>query len=309
MLQSARPSPYARMLSHTPVRCATVMERPDILVLGGGGRQGDAWMTGLLAGLEDAHGISFADCDYLVGTSAGSIVAAKLASGRSLKRPLSSAAAAASGRRSPSPSWPASSAMAIAAPFAQLGLRLGARPGQLVRGAALARMPVSANDRLDFDGAFSEQFDGRLRVVAVDRRSGSRVVFGAPGAPEATVAQALRASCALPLVFAPAVIGGREYVDGAIWSPTNADASPVSRGAHVLIVATMASIHGPWNAALRAASRAAMLIEASALKARGSHVRMIAPDRNSAVSMGSDLMADAGLEETGAAGYAQGREL
>ncbi len=301
MLRSAQPSPYARMLSHTAVRCATVMERPDILVLGGGGRQGDAWMTGLLAGLEDAHGISFAECDYFVGTSAGSIVAAKLASGRSLRRPDSSVDGTASGGQS-APNWAANSAMAIAAPFAQLGLRLGTRPGQLVRGAALGLVPVSANDTLNFDGAFIEPFDGRLRVVAVDRRSGSRVVFGAPGAPEATVAQALRASCALPLVFAPAVIGGREYVDGAIWSPTNADASPVSRGAHVLIVATMASAHGPFNAPVRAAARAAMLIEASALKARGSHVRMIAPDRNSALSIGRDLMAGAGLEETGAAG-------
>jgi NTE family protein len=285
------------------------MDRPDILVLGGGGRQGDAWMTGVLAGLEDAHGISFAECDYFLGTSAGSIVAAKLASARVLKRPLASEVGAASGERVPLPSWASNSAMAIAAPLAQLGLRLGKRPGELARGAALGFVPVSANDTLDFDGAFSEQFDGRLRVVAVDRRSGSRVVFGAPGAPEATVAQALRASCALPLVFSPAVIGEREYVDGAVWSPTNADASPVSRGAHVLILAPMASTHGPWNTAVRTASRAAMLIEASALKARGSNVRMIAPDRNSAVSIGTDLMSGARLEETRAAGYAQGLGL
>ena len=281
------------------------MQRPDVLVLGGGGRQGDAWMTGVLAGLEDAHGVSLAECDYFVGTSAGGILAAKLASGRALKRPSSSAATAASGGRSPVPSWAASSALAIAAPFAQLGLRLGKRPGELIRGAALGFVPVPANDTLDFDGAFSQQFDGRLRVVAVDRRSGSRVVFGAPGAPEASIAQALRASCALPLVFSPAVIGGREYVDGAIWSPTNADVAPATRDARVLIVAPMASAHGPWNAAVRAASRAAMLIEASALKARGSNVRMITPDRSSAASIGSDLMSDERLEETHAAGYAQ----
>ncbi len=61
------------------------MTRPDILVFGGGGRQGDSWMTGVLAGIEDAHGISFAECDYFVGTSAGSIVAAKLATGRRLE--------------------------------------------------------------------------------------------------------------------------------------------------------------------------------------------------------------------------------
>jgi NTE family protein len=113
----------------------------------------------------------------------------------------------------------------------------------------------------------------------------------------------------LPLVFAPAFIGGREYVDGAIWSPTNADAAPAGRDARVLILATMASRHGPWNAPVRAASRAAMLVEASALKARGARVRIISPDRTSAISIGRDLMSDAGLEDTHAAGYAQGLSL
>ncbi len=43
--------------------------------------------------------------------------------------------------------------------------------------------------------------------------------------------------------------------------------------------------------------------------ARGASVRIITPDRNSAVSIGSDLMSDAGLQETLAAGYSQGLAL
>ena len=289
-----------------------MIERPDILVLGGGGRQGDAWMTGVLAGLEDAHGVSFADCDYFVGTSAGSIVAAKLASGRVLKRPDPGDVGSVSGGQLPSPHWAASSAMALAAPFASIGLRVAVRPAELLRAAALGALATQGGGSLDFRDAFPPsraRFDGRLRVVAVERRSGKRVVFGSPGAPEATVAQALTASCALPLVFAPAVIAGREYVDGAIWSPTNADVAPVSREARVLILATMAGVHGPWNRPVRAASRAAMLLEASALKARGASIRTITPDRNAAVSIGRDLMSEARLEETHSAGYAQGLSL
>ncbi|HET9094602.1 MAG TPA: patatin-like phospholipase family protein [Solirubrobacteraceae bacterium] len=284
-------------------------ERPDILVLGGGGRQGDAWMTGMLAGLEDAHGIAFAGCDHYVGTSAGAIVAAKLATGRSLRRPELKAVGAASGEPSPWPNWAVNSAMAMAAPFAGVGLRLATRPAELVRGTALGALTREAAAAPDFRQAFAERrvrFDGRLRIVAVERESGRRVVFGGPGAPHATVAQALTASCALPLVFAPAVIDGREYVDGAVWSPTNADVAPASRDAHVLILATMASRYGPWNAALRAATGALLLAEASALKARGAHVRIITPDRGSAASIGTDLMSDERLAETGAAGYAQG---
>jgi NTE family protein len=289
-----------------------VIEQPDILVLGGGGRQGDSWMTGVLAGVEDAHGYELRECDYFVGTSAGSIVAARLASGRVLKRPASSQLAAASGGQWPLPDWAVDSAMAIAAPFAHLGLRLGKRPGEALRAVALGVIPSSASQELDFADAFPPdrvRFDGRLRVVAVDRHSGQRVVFGAPGAPQATVAQSLRASCALPLVFSPAVIGGREYVDGAAWSPTNADVAPATRDARVIILAPMSSFHGPFAAPVRAAARTAMLVEAAALKARGASVRIISPDRNSAVSIGRDLMSDARLADTHAAGYAQGSIL
>ena len=79
------------------------------------------------------------------------------------------------------------------------------------------------------------RFDGRLRIAAVDRASGRRVMFGAPGAPPARRSrEAVLASCAVPGVFAPVRIGGREYVDGGVWSPTNLDAAPAGRGSSVL---------------------------------------------------------------------------
>ena len=56
--------------------------RPDVLVLAAGGTLGEAWMRGLLDGAGRATGIDFRDCEYFVGTSAGSIVAAFLAAGR-----------------------------------------------------------------------------------------------------------------------------------------------------------------------------------------------------------------------------------
>src|SRR5688572_16904987 len=49
---------------------------PDVLVLGGGGLLGEAWMTGVLAGIEDATGADMRSCRAYVGTSAGSIVSA-----------------------------------------------------------------------------------------------------------------------------------------------------------------------------------------------------------------------------------------
>ena len=55
---------------------------PDALVCGGGGTLGEAWMRGLLNGLEHASGLDFRGCESFVGTSAGSIVTALLAAGR-----------------------------------------------------------------------------------------------------------------------------------------------------------------------------------------------------------------------------------
>ena len=103
--------------------------------------------------------------------------------------------------------------------------------------------------------ALGARFDGRLRVAAVDRRSGRRVMFGAPGAPPAAVSQAVLASCAVPGIFAPVRIGDRDYVDGGVWSPTNLDAAPAGRGSSVLCLVPTALEGG--LAPLRAFSPAA----------------------------------------------------
>ena len=55
---------------------------PDVLVLGGGGFVGEAWMSGFLAGAQQAWGVEFREANEFVGTSAGSIVAAHLAKGK-----------------------------------------------------------------------------------------------------------------------------------------------------------------------------------------------------------------------------------
>ena len=129
-------------------------------------------------------------------------------------------------------------------------------------------------------------------------------MFGAPGAPPASVKEAVVASCAVPWLFAPVTIGGREYVDGGVWSPTNLDAAPGGRGAHVLCLAPTATA-GP----LRAPTSAALVTEEIALKARGMHVRTVTPDAASARAMGQDLMDQGHVEGVLDAAFAQGRAM
>jgi NTE family protein len=284
---------------------------PDVLVLGGGGILGEGWMNGLLAGLEDAAGVRFADCRAFVGTSAGSIVAARLVAGRELRRP-GTRPGPAPGSGPPTPprgrlvreavrvGWQAT------APIAPLALAAAAPAGAAVRSLALARVPAG---RYPLDnlhqrvGGWRARFDGRLRVCTVDRANGRRVVFGAPGAPKASVADAVQASCAIPAVFKPVRIDGREYVDGGAWSVTNLDAAPVSRGTRVLCLEPTGAL-GLRGAAFRVATE----IELQALRRKRAQVQRVQPDRDSAGLMGT-LMDGRPLPKVIAAGYAQGLTL
>jgi NTE family protein len=101
-------------------------------------------------------------------------------------------------------------------------------------------------------------------------------------------------------------IGGREYVDGGVWSPTNLDAVPAGRGSRVLCLVPTA---GAAIAALRTVSAAAAGYEGMALAARGADVRTIVPDAASLEAIGPDLMNPSRRAVVAAAGYAQGRRL
>jgi NTE family protein len=139
----------------------------------------------------------------------------------------------------------------------------------------------------------------------VDKSSGRRVVFGAPGAPRASVADAVTASCAIPWVFAPVRIGGREYVDGGVWSVTNLDAAPARRETEVLCLDPTASLRTP----VRQAFRVAISVELQILRRRGARVRHIGPDAEAAEAMGTDFMATEPAAAALAAGHRQGRAL
>ena len=348
--------------------------RPDILVLGAGGVLGEAWLTGMLAGVEDGSGLDLRGCEYFLGTSAGALVAARLAAGERLRRP-SRTPDPGSGPARPDPGqlvavgtrqvprrppsiaavtrsaiglaertvnaatgWGLSVALGASAPVLPAGLALAAPGGAVARAAALRMLPRPAGEftelRSELDG-LAARFDGRLRIVAVARASGRRIVFGRPGAPRATVADAVQASCAVPWLVAPIRIGVVEYVDGGFWSPTNLDVAPAARDTQVLCLSPTAatpfaaSRTPAWGSALaamwppksplsdpdrltpvaRRLSRAVTLVEATSLRGRRAQVGLVAPDDETAAVIGGDLMDAARVEEILSAGYQQGLRL
>ena len=154
------------------------------LALGGGGARGFAHV-GVLQVLEEA-GIK---PDLVVGTSAGSLVGALYASGKTgaqLQR------IAETMEESAITDW--------ALPFLNRGV---------LRGEALARY-VTAQTQ----GRKIEELPIRLGIVATDLNLGEGVLF-----QRGDTATAVRASSAVPSVFLPVRINNRDYVDGGLVAP------------------------------------------------------------------------------------------
>src|SRR3954447_25378829 len=295
-------------------------ESPEVLVLGAGGILGEAWMGGLLAGLQEGTGFDPRDCDHFVGTSAGSIVAAGLAGGvdpasRLEQLPEQPQATA-------EPDAPRSllggalrfgrGAGATAfAPLAALALRSTAMSGAAVRRAALGRVPAGKRSLGGLGNAIAQlglEWDSRLLVVAVEVESGRRVVFGMPGETHLSVPKAVEASCAIPGVFRPIRSGDRTYVDGGAWSLTNLDVAPVERGTSVLCLNPTGSLGGATSlrGAIGPLSRSAATVEALALQRRGAVVTTLSPDPDAARAMGGNFMDGRRRAATQQAGYVQG---
>ncbi len=307
--------------------------RPDVLVLAGGGTLGEAWMTGLLAGVEDAGDVDLRETECFVGTSAGSIVAARLAAGKMLRRPRSIQPALDPGApRSAGPGtdllapaaafaeagaldWLERTAGPIFAPFIRPAMRVERLPGELVRRTILSVVPDGARSLADLERAIDRddaRFDGRLRIVGVDRASGRRVVFGAPGAPPATVAQAVVASCSIPGFFRPIEIGGRAYVDGGVWSITNLDVAPAGRQTELLCLNPMRGLPVATISRLGFVNRVVRgreAVELAVVRGRGARVRLLGPSPDAGRLMAPSLMDPGPREAVLHAGYAQGRAL
>jgi NTE family protein len=168
----------------TPVSVRTPPPLRIGLALGGGAARGFAHV-GVIQVLEEA---GFRP-SLVTGTSAGSLVAALYASG---KTPAQLQQVAESMEE---------------AHFADWTLPLFGRG--VLRGDALARY-VGAQ----VGGRPIEQLPLPLGIVATDLQSGQGVLF-----QRGDTATAVRASSAVPAVFEPVRIAGRDYVDGGLVSP------------------------------------------------------------------------------------------
>lgn len=279
------------------------------LVLGGGGIVGQAYHGGVLAGLHEATGWDPRAAEIVVGTSAGS------ASGAELRAGLSGADMAArregspfsdEGRQllqelGPPPQTPAPDVEVdhdrARRAFRRLMARATLHPGSIRPGVLTSiamspgRMSAAWLTHQVHWLLGGEDFPhDPFWTVAIDLDHGRRVVFGREDAPEAPVGRAVEASCAIPGVFAPVEIGDGVYVDGGGWSPSNADVL-AGRGLDlVVVVSPMTGAPGAVtdhaDRFLRSACRRMLTHEVAQVRATGTAVAVIEPDRGDLRAMG-----------------------
>jgi NTE family protein len=289
------------------------------LVLGAGGVQGGAWLTGGLDALAQETGWDPASADYIVGTSAGAMMAALLAGGvppwfmvahsagetftgivDASGRPAAEADRAGGAdfrlhRSLPRPgpgSW-------------SLALRTLARPHRHTPAALLSGWlprgifsPEPLREQVHRVVPHGWAPHPNLWVVACDYATGRRVAFGRADAPPAELADAVAASCAIPGFYRPIEIAGRSYVDGGMYSTSNLDVLRNESLDLVICLNPTSSLHPirvvdprEWSTLLlRRASGQRLGHEARRLRSRGTEAVLVQPVGEDLETMSRNLM-------------------
>jgi len=266
------------------------------VVLGGGGITGIAWEWGILAGLT-AAGVEVREADVVIGTSAGSVVGAQLATGLDPDERYRAQLAPPDGE--------------VAATFgpgvwlryllAMLGSPAPRRVRSRIGRMALRARTVPEQDRIDVIESrlpVKEWPDRTLRITAVDAETGEFRVFDRDsGVP---LVSAVAASCAVPGVWPPVTIDGRRYMDGGMRSGSNADLAtghdrvfvlaPITRG-----FGSMPSVGGQVDALRRTAEVTLVTPDADALKAFGRN--LLDPAARAAAARAGLAQADSVVEQ------------
>lgn len=209
------------------------------LVLAGGGVAGIAWETAVLQGIADESPSTarwLLESDVLIGTSAGSVVAAQIGTDCGLEDLFARQVREASAELDPGVSIDDITELfqaALTEPFAPLQRKL-----QRIGALALASETVAEPVRREVIARrlpAHDWPDRELRITAVDVSTGERVVFTRDSG--IGLVDAVAASCAVPGAWPPVTLGNRRYMDGGVGSSVNLDVAGDCGAATVLVPA------------------------------------------------------------------------
>jgi len=289
------------------------------LVLGAGGVMGGAWIAGGLQALAAETGWDPAMADYIVGTSAGSMMGALVAAGvppwfmiahaqgetfggltDPRGGPAQTADRSAGERLTLHRAWPR---LLLGSPA--LALRLLSNPRSLPPLGGLVALgprgfistePLKDVVRRVVPSGWAPH--PNFWAVAADYSNLERVAFGSPGAPPVDLADAVAASCAVASFYHPVEIGGRLFIDGGVYSVSNMDLLQDAGLDLVICLNPMSSRHRPRGlkptarvgAMIRSGAGRRLAQEARVLRERGTRVVLIQPTARDLRIMGNNYM-------------------
>ena len=277
------------------------------LVLAGGGVAGSGFHAGALAALETATGWDPRSAELMVGTSSGSIIASVLRSGVGAAELRARMMVAGPESETDDPLrallsresfrtprlWRGPATPRLVAKELRRGRRV--RPSNLLVGGLPEGRVATSPLRALIDNFHREPWTrDPLWVTATDLRNGRRVVFGRGGS-DVELGTAVQASCAVPGYFAPVEVAGRQYIDGGMRSPDNADLL-LERGLDVVIISSPLSVdrvraaRSPAVSVIRAYPRRQLFRNVEALRAEGVEVLVVQPDPRLARMIGVNAM-------------------
>lgn len=287
------------------------------LVLGGGGFVGGAWMVGALHAITRVTGWDPGTADYILGTSAGSMIAALLTSAippwlmmeysdlEGLPQLGSSATTRFGANFRVHWSFPRP---VLGSP--SLALRSLREPWKYGPAGIIAWLPhgvLSTEPLKDVVKRIAPRpwvHHSNLWIVAIDYQTGERVVFGGEDVPRTELADAVAASCAVPGFYHPVTIGRHRYIDGGMFSAANLDLMAAADVEVVVCLNPMSSRYrgglisatGPIAALARGDNRRLLDREAAVLRKSGKKVYLVEPKADDIRVMGFNYMSRRSLE-------------
>ncbi|HET6735355.1 patatin-like phospholipase family protein [Mycobacterium sp.] len=193
------------------------------LVLAGGGLAGIAWETGVLRGIADESpetAKALLDSDVLVGTSAGSTVAAQLGSRLGLDALFDRQTTSSTTELNPNVGIEQITELFLTAMMQPNTTK--AEKLQKIGAVALSTetVPEPVRREVIAQRLPSHEWPQRVvRISAIDTATGELVMFDR--ASGVALVDAVAASCAVPGVWPPVTIGERRYMDGGVGSTIN----------------------------------------------------------------------------------------
>jgi len=291
------------------------------LVLSGGGLVGGAWMVGALHAIAGETGWDPGSSDYVLGTSAGAMVGALLASA---VPPWLLMAYAAGQDTAGLPQFGKPGAARFGTTFQlhrsfprpvlgspSLALRSLREPWKYGPAGIIAWLPHGVISTEPLKSVVRDVVPSgwgpheRLWIPAIDYHTGERVVFGRAGAPRASLPDAVAASCAIPGFYHPVEICGRRYIDGGMYSPANLDLMTDADADLIVCLNPMSSRHrggvfeptGAIASLIRGDNRRLLDREALALRRSGKRVVLIEPRADDIRVMGFNYMSRRNLNQ------------